>query len=56
MVWKLIEISCSGFGRGGKMAGQQTCVGNVEGAGEAECRLRTGRVHCMAFKRSAKGD
>lgn len=36
VVRKFMEISCSGLGRGGKMAGQQTRVGNVEGAGQAK--------------------
>lgn len=41
---------------GWKMVGQQTRVGNVEGAGQVKCHLRTTGVHCTVFKCSAKGD
>lgn len=53
---KFVEISCSGFGRGGKLTGQQTHAGNIEGARQARCHLRTHRVHWTALKHSIEGD
>lgn len=53
---EFVEISCSGFGRGGKLTGQQTHVGNVDCARQARCHLRTHRVHWTALKHSIEGD
>lgn len=56
VVRRFIEISCSGFRKGGKVAVQQEHTVNVEGAGQANSLIRTGRVHWTAFKCSVKGD
>lgn len=56
MVRRFIEILCSGFRRGGKVAVQQEHTVNVKGVGQANSLTWTSRVLCTAFRCSMKGD